>query len=85
MHQLDFNKELFKLLMLFMNTSCDKFEVTVSNSFDSTVVHYTFPVLLVQCNDGVVKKKAKHVAVGFNKIFGQIHICPNILLLLLTY
>jgi hypothetical protein len=30
-----------KLLMLFMNTSCDKFEVVVSNSFDFTVVHYT--------------------------------------------
>ena len=27
---------------MFMNTSCDKFEVAISNSFDCTVVHYTF-------------------------------------------
>lgn len=25
-----------------MKTSCDKFEVVTSNSFDSTVIHYTF-------------------------------------------
>ena len=43
-----------KLLILFMNTSCDKFEVAVSNSFWCTVVHVS--VFLVQCDDGLVKK-----------------------------